>query len=176
MTLERETNIPLAIVVAVSRNNAIGKGNELPWRISEDLKFFKSVTLGKPCIMGRKTYESIGKALPNRDNIVITRNAQFTAPNVTVANDLEDAIKIAEAFAIARSVAEICIIGGGEIYRQSIEDVTKLYLTKVDTIIEDADAFFPEINEADWTTKEIMSVAQGPTADFACVMVEMVRK
>ncbi|MEE9329645.1 MAG: dihydrofolate reductase [Parvularculaceae bacterium] len=163
--IKRQTNIRLALVVAMANNNAIGKDGTLPWRLSDDLKWFKKVTTGKPIIMGRKTFDSLGKALPNRDNIVITRNRSFTAPDVTVASDLEDAIAIAEAFAVARNVQEICIIGGGEIYAQSLAIANHLYITAVDIEIKDADAYFPKINTSDWDVEKLADITRDSKND-----------
>ena len=134
------------IIVAVADNGAIGKSGKLLWHISEDLKFFKKQTLGCPIIMGRKTFESIGRALPGRMNIVISHD--FSAPeNVTVASSLEEAFKVAE-----EAKSEKCfVIGGGQIYKQALSQVDKLIVTHVHTTITDADTFFPSINPALWT-------------------------
>lgn len=132
----------ISIIAAVGRNNrAIGKAGTLLWRISDDLKRFKTLTTGHPIIMGRKTFESVGRALPNRTNIVITRNAGFRAEGVVVAKSLEEAIKITEH----TPQKENFIIGGGEIYRQALPLADKLYLTLVESGA-DGDTFFP-----DWT-------------------------
>lgn len=116
----------------------IGKNNEMPWHISEDLKRFKELTLGHPVIMGRKTYESIGRPLPDRQNIIITKNHQFDVEDIDVAHSLEEAIDLARD-------GEIFIIGGGQIFKEALEKniVDKLYLTLVDGQF-DADTFFPE--------------------------------
>lgn len=134
------------IIAAVADNLAIGKDNSLLWHISEDLKFFKKTTLGCTVIMGRKTFESIGRPLPGRINIVVTRTDRHTfSENVLVAHSLE------EAFVLAESAEKDCIVlGGGEIYRQALPLVNHLYITKVHTIIEDADTFFPEIDQKLW--------------------------
>lgn len=151
--IERQTNIPLTIVVAMAKNRVIGHQGGLPWQLPADLKWFRKVTMGKPVIMGRKTFDSIGKALPGRDNIVITRNSNFSAPEVTVASDLEDAIAIAEAFAINREVNGIAIIGGAQVYEQALPLVSRLYVTEVEADIE-GDAFFPDYDLADWSQTE----------------------
>jgi dihydrofolate reductase len=173
---ERQTNIPLAIVVAMASNRAIGKDGDLPWRLSDDLKWFKQVTLGKPVIMGRKTFQSIGKALPGRDNIVITRNAAFSAENITVARDLEDAISIAEAFAIAREVSEICIIGGGQIYEQVLPLAATLYLTQVAAEVADADAFFPALTMENWSVEEKARISLNDKNDHDAVISVLSRQ
>ena len=133
------------IIVAISDNNAIGKDNALLWHISEDLKFFRRTTLGSPVIMGRKTFESIGRALPGRVNIVISRGFS-TAEEVAVCSSLEDAFKVAEE----TNLEKCFVIGGGQIYSQALPLVDKLVVTHVHTVIEDADIFFPAIDPAIW--------------------------
>lgn len=137
----------ISLVVATSKNNGIGKNNQLLWHLPNDLKFFKSTTSGHTVIMGRKTYESIGKALPNRRNIVITRQHDFHPENVEIVNSLEKAIQACQ------SEEEIFIIGGAEIYRQTLPIADRLYLTKVDVELE-ADAFFPPIQFEEWNILE----------------------
>ena len=143
------------IIVAISDNNAIGRDNALLWHISEDLKFFKRMTSGHPVIMGRKTFESIGRPLPRRTNIVVSRGSD--APEGTLlASSLEEAFALAEA-AIAsqpdseKMMLEQCyVIGGGQIYKQAFDKVDTLVVTHVHTVIEDADTFFPEIDPEQW--------------------------
>ena len=136
------------IIVAIADNNAIGKDNALLWHISEDLKFFKRTTTGCPVIMGRKTFESIGRPLPKRTNIVISRG--FTAPEgVTVVSSLDEAYN-----AVEESPSRCFIIGGGQIYAQAITEADRLIVTHVHTIIEDADTFFPEIDPSLWQVEE----------------------
>jgi dihydrofolate reductase len=129
----------VSLIVAVSENGVIGVDNKLPWYIPDDLKRFKRLTSGNVVIMGRKTYESIGKPLPNRLNIVISRNGDLIIDGCLVVNSVEKAIQK------AGSDKEIFIIGGGEIYRKSIIFADKIYLTKVHTVIE-GDTTFPEID------------------------------
>jgi dihydrofolate reductase len=135
----------LSIIVATSLNNAIGKGNAMLWHLPEDFKFFKNTTWGMPIIMGRKTFESIGKALPGRTNIVITSNKNWQAEGVHTVSNINDAI----AYAETTNTKEIFITGGAEIYKQTFAMADKIYLTRVNTQI-DGDAYFPEINEAEW--------------------------
>ena len=134
------------IIVAIADNNAIGRDNELLWHISEDLKFFKRQTLGSPVIMGRKTFESIGRALPGRVNIVISRGFS-TGEEVAVAGSLEEAFKIAES----TNLEKCFVIGGGQIYAQALEMADRLVVTHVHTVMEDADTFFPSIDPSVWT-------------------------
>jgi dihydrofolate reductase len=133
----------LAIIAALSRNRVIGKDNQLPWRLPADLKHFKAVTLGKPVIMGRKTFESIGKPLPGRANIVVSRDPHFHADGIAVAHSLDDAL------AQAHAAPEIMLIGGAQLYAQALPRAQRLYLTLIDTDIE-GDAHFPDYDPSDW--------------------------
>ncbi|SFG75156.1 dihydrofolate reductase [Pedobacter insulae] len=142
----------LSIIVAVSENNAIGKDNQLLWHLPADLKHFKEITSGNTIIMGRKTYDSIGKPLPNRRNIVITRNANLVIPGVEVATSLVNAIEL------CKHDKEVFIIGGAEIYQQSLAHATHIYLTRVHRKYE-ADTFFPAIDSTEW--KELNSITHG---------------
>ena len=143
---------PIALIVAKARNGVIGRNNQLPWRLPEDLRYFKRMTIGKPVIMGRNTWESLGKPLPERDNIVITRNESFYAHGATVVNDLGTALLLADSLADARGADEIMIIGGAQIYAAALPQVTRAYITEVDADI-DGDAFFPALDATQW--KEI---------------------
>jgi dihydrofolate reductase len=150
----------LSIIVAVDENNAIGKGNKLLWHISEDLKYFKSITKGHPVIMGRRTFESIGKALPDRTSIVISRNPQFAAKGCIVASSLGKAV------AIASEIDENqFIIGGASVYGEAVGIADTIYLTVVHNKY-DADAFFPEISTAEWSEVERIDFERGK--DFDC--------
>jgi dihydrofolate reductase len=142
------TNDPMTIslIVAASTNNAIGNKGALLWHLPNDLKFFKNTTWAMPVIMGRKTFESVGKPLPGRTNIVITTQPGWKADGVTTAFSLDEAIQKAAALA----TNEIFIIGGGQIYEQSFVIANRIYMTRVHTNIADADAFFPSINEDEW--------------------------
>lgn len=142
----------LSLIVATAQNNAIGRNNELLWHISEDLKYFKSTTTGHPVIMGRKTYESIGRPLPGRRNIVITRGTieapQIKNPQTTsfeVSNNLEGVISLAK-----NSENEFFVMGGGELYKQTFSCADRLYITKIYAEAEGADTFFPVVDEAEW--------------------------
>ena len=140
----------LSLIVAVSRNGVIGLNNQLPWHLPEDLKYFKSVTTGKPIVMGRKTYDSIGRPLPGRTNIVITRDASWSAPGVEVAQTLETALELGATACDAAGAEEIMVIGGEQIYRMTLPVADRLYLTQVDAEVE-GDAYFPEVDSACWT-------------------------
>lgn len=138
--------VPLAMIVAMARNRAIGRENTLPWRISGDLQFFKRATLGKPVVMGRKTFESIGRPLPGRQNIVISRNPGWQAQGVAVAASLEQALLLAQQAAVRDGAREVMVIGGAEIYRQAMPLARRLYITEVDAEVE-GDAFFPVLED-----------------------------
>lgn len=129
----------VSLIVAKSTNNVIGKDNALPWSIPADLKYFKEVTLGKTVIMGRKTLESIGRALPGRTNVVLSRTGDVNIEGVIVRNSLEEAIS---AYG---SDGEVIIIGGSQIYAQAIDLVDRMYITHVDACVE-GDAYFPEVD------------------------------
>lgn len=138
----------VSMIVAKGRNNEIGKNNDLLWHISEDLKFFKATTMGKSIIMGRKTFQSLPKALPGRKNIVISRNPDFDAPGAVVVTNAKDAVKESET-------EEVFIIGGGSIYNEFFPVADKLYITEVDYEDKEADVFFPEVDLSRWD-KEIL--------------------
>lgn len=135
----------ISLVAAASENNVIGKDGRLPWHLPDDLKHFREVTEGKNIIMGRKTYETIGKPLPNRRNIVVTHQ-KITLPGCDVVHSLDDAIALAQRDASD----EICVIGGGEIYAQALPLASRIHLTRVHTVVEGGTAFFPEFSEAEW--------------------------
>lgn len=136
----------ISLIAAAAENYAIGRDNQLLWTLPNDMKFFKNTTWGMPVVMGRKTYESLGKPLPGRINIVITRNTDWKAEGVLVAKDITEAITIAEV----SNCKEIFVIGGGEIYWQSMTVADRIYLTRVHTEFPDADTYFPDIEEAEW--------------------------
>ena len=134
----------ISIIVAASTNNVIGNQGDLPWRLPDDLKRFKAVTMGKPIVMGRKTWESIGWPLPGRQNIVITRQHDFAANGCDVVSSVDEAITA------AGDVDEIMVIGGSQIYELVLPVADRLYLTRVHTEL-DGDAFFPEIDASTWS-------------------------
>lgn len=143
----------LSLIVAAANNNAIGRNNELPWHLPQDLKYFKSTTLGKPVIMGRKTFESIGKPLPGRTNIVVTRQKDWNVAGVLVAQSLEQAIDIAQQFRNEQSSSvadEVMVIGGAEIYRHALLLADRIYLTRIEADVTGADVFFPALPETQW--------------------------
>lgn len=135
----------ISFMVAASENNVIGKDNQLPWHLPNDLKFFKNTTWAMPVIMGRKTFESFGKPLPGRTNIVITGTPGWHAAGTIMAGNMEDALKAAAD----TDAKEAFIIGGGEIFRQSLSLANKIYLTRVHAEVQ-GNVFFPEIKESEW--------------------------
>lgn len=137
--------IILSLLVATDENNVIGKDNKLPWHLPNDLKYFKNQTWGMPILMGRKTFESIGKALPGRKSIVITRNQDWQHHDVDVVHSVEEAISKAKEY----DVKEIFVIGGAEIFKTSFKDANRIYLTRIHHQFE-GDVFFPEVQEGDW--------------------------
>ena len=156
------------MIVAIADNGAIGKNNELLWHISEDLKFFRRTTLGCPVIMGRKTFESIGRPLPKRQNIVVSRRG-FEAPEgVTVVGSLEEAYKAVES-------PRLFIMGGGQIYAQALSDMDRLIITHVHTVIEDADTFFPAIDPAVWQVAERSELMTDPETGYTFEFVTYCR-
>lgn len=157
----KEADITLSLIVAMANNRTIGRNNELPWYLPEDLKYFKSVTMGKPIVMGRKTFDSIGRPLPGRLNIVITRNAEWQHPGVKTAASLQQAVAIA-AEANPQD-QEVMVIGGEEIYRTAIELADRLYITRVQAEVE-GDAFFPQYNESEW--QEVSRQQPGSQGDI----------
>jgi dihydrofolate reductase len=135
----------ISFIVAASTNNAIGKDNDLLWKLPNDMRFFKNTTWGMPMIMGRKTFESVNKKFPGRINIVITRQKDWEREGVIVVSNLDEALKKAEE----TNCKEIFIIGGGEIFKEAISIADKIYLTRVHAVL-DGDTFFPEIDETKW--------------------------
>lgn len=141
----------LAIIVAAAKNGVIGINNRLPWHLPQDLKYFKSVTMGKSVLMGRKTYESIGQPLPGRANIIITRDKTWnTSADVVVVHSFEAAVEAAEKQLDSRSgIDEAIVIGGAQIYREALPLVDKVYLTEID-LEPEGDAFFAPLDPQDW--------------------------
>jgi dihydrofolate reductase len=138
----------ISLIAALSENRVIGKNNDLPWHLPDDMKYFMETTKGHHAIMGRKNYDSIPekfKPLPNRTNIVITRQPDFKAPGCLVVNSLADAMEIATR----NGEQEVFVIGGSEIYKLSMPYANRLYLTEIHSVI-DGDTFFPEINKTEW--------------------------
>ena len=141
-----------SLIVAISKNNVIGRDGQLPWHLSDDLKRFKRLTMGHHIVMGRKTYESIGRPLPGRTSVVITRQSDYRPEGVVVAHD------IPAAFEVIENETETFIIGGAEIYRGTLSRVARIYLTTIDVEVA-GDAFFPPLARENWT---VVETASGP--------------
>ncbi len=135
----------ISLVVAASENSVIGKDNKLPWHLPDDLKYFKNLTWGMPILMGRKTFESIGKALPGRASIIITRNKEWRFDGVDAVQSVEEAVSKAASF----GVKEIFVIGGAEIFNMTLPRASKIYLTRIHHQF-DGDVFFLELNKNEW--------------------------
>jgi dihydrofolate reductase len=164
---------PLVFVAAVARNGVIGANGGLPWRLSSDLKRFKALTWGKPLVMGRKTFESIGRTLPGRETIVVTRDPAFAPAGVLVAPDINAAVDLAAERARATGADEIIIGGGGEIFAQTIARASRLFITEV-ALDAEGEARFPPIDPHEWSEMSRESGERGPRddADFAFVSYE----
>lgn len=154
-----ETLVPVAMIAAMDRNGVIGVDNQLPWYLPEDLRFFKRMTQAKPLVMGRKTYQSIGRALPGRLNIVVTRDPAFHAEGVRVCHDLAAALQLADQQATIDGVEEIMVMGGAQVYAQALPFASRLYLTEVDVEVA-GDARFPALDKAEW--EEVQRVPGEP--------------
>lgn len=165
----------LIIVAAVARNGIIGGANQLLWHVPADLKRFRALTMGKPMIMGRKTFASIGRPLPGRETIVVTRDRDFAVPGVHIVHEIAEALTLAEVRAQAMGTAEMILAGGGELYAALIQEAARLHMTEVD-VAPEGDTLFPAIDPALWceTSREIL-VAASP-GEIACAFVDFVRR
>lgn len=168
--------VELAVIVAAADNGVIGCKGELPWHLPEDLRYFKRVTLGKPIVMGRKTFESIGRPLPGRANIVISRNADYRAEGVRVVASLDEALQLAEDIAANDSVDEVMVIGGAQIYAEALLRADRLYYTAVHGNVE-GDAFLPGIDWTLWreTSREAHRAASPDAFDYTFLTYERPR-
>ena len=163
----------ISIIVAMDTNNVIGKDNELPWHLPADLQHFKKTTMGKPILMGRKTWESIGRPLPGRTNIVITRDTGYQAQGCVVVNSIDAALDA--SLAAAGEQDEVMVIGGAEFYRQVLPRTDTLYLTRIHETFE-GDTVFPELNAADWceTERSDQSADEKNPHDYSFIRLERV--
>ena len=163
----------VALVVAVAENGAIGRGGDLPWRLSSDLKQFRRLTLGKPVIMGRRTFLSLGRVLDQRTNIVLTSDPDFDVPGVVVARSLDEALDRAREAAADSGASEIMVIGGEDVFRAALPLAGRLYLTEVHSRPE-ADTWFPEFDRSAWREVSRAARAPGPKDDhpFSFVVLE----
>lgn len=163
----------LSMIVAAAQNRVIGRENALPWYLPNDLKYFKQTTLGKPIIMGRKTYESIGKPLPGRTNIVITRQEDYQPEGVKVVHSVEEARDLAENVCLIDGQTEAMIMGGAEIYTLALPHADRLYLTEVHADVE-GDAYFPEYDKSEWqeVSRENFSAEGANPYDYSFVVYD----
>lgn len=159
----------IVLVVAVSKNGVIGRDGGLPWKLSSDLKLFRQLTMGKPVIMGRKTWQSIGRPLDGRLNIVVTQGAAIAHDGVVTASSLGEALAVARRRAEADGADDIAVIGGGEIYRLALPHADRIYLTEVELEVE-GDTTFPPLDPAVWQETSREAFAQGPKDSAAFVL------
>ena len=164
----------IAIIVAAAENDIIGRLGQMPWRMPSDLRHFRRLTLGKPVIIGRKTFQSIGGPLDGRDTIVVTRDPGFTADGVLVATSLEGAIALARACATARSSHELIIAGGGELYRLALPIADRIYLTRIHAT-PDGDATFPALDPNQWQEVTRAPLTTTPKDEFAAEVLVLQR-
>ncbi|QOY62316.1 dihydrofolate reductase [Lysobacter sp. H21R4] len=162
---------PVVLVAALDRNGAIGRDNDLPWRLPDDLKRFKALTLGRTLLMGRKTADSLGRPLPGRRNLVLTRSGRAPFPGMEAVGSVEEAITAARS----GGTDALCVIGGGEVYALCLPIATQLQLTHVDTAVEGADAFFPPFDANNWTVISRESHPADERHRFAFEFVEYAR-
>ncbi|MBU3619709.1 dihydrofolate reductase [Polynucleobacter sp. JS-Fieb-80-E5] len=149
------TQPAISMIVARSRNHVIGRDNQMPWKISADLQFFKRVTMGHPVIMGRKTWESIGRPLPGRRNIIVSRNAAYEANGGELVRSLDEALNRLSEF------PRVFVIGGEQLFTQAFPKADRLYITEIDMDVEGGDTFFEIPNEADWKELERTPGSEG---------------
>ncbi|NNA16494.1 dihydrofolate reductase [Pseudomonas lundensis] len=142
--------LPLSLIAALGENRVIGVDNSMPWHLPADFKYFKATTLGKPIIMGRKTWDSLGRPLPGRLNLVVSRQTGLQLEGAEVFASLDAAVARAQAWAVEQGVSEVMLIGGAQLYTQGLADADRLYLTRVG-LSPDGDAWFPEFDQAQWT-------------------------
>lgn len=168
--------VKVSLIVAAAENGTIGKDNDMPWRISSDLKYFKEVTMNKPVIMGRKTFQSIGKPLQGRANIVITRDTTFTHEGVITAHSIEMALVVARDMADVKKEKEIMIIGGAQIYALTLPIADRLYLTRIHAEI-DGDAHFPELDEKEWLeySREVHSAGDNDSHGHSFIVLDRIQ-
>jgi len=165
---------PLSIVAAVARNGVIGGNNRLLWKLRSDMHHFRAITMGKPMIMGRRTWDSIGRPLPGRETIVVTRDPAFHVEGAHVAHDPQSAVKLAEKLAQGLKAPEIVVAGGGELYGLLLDQCAALHITEVD-LAPEGDAFFPAIDPARWRETGRSAHDPGPGDEAGFSFVDYVR-
>lgn len=165
--------IKTSLIVAAAENGVIGKDNEMPWKISSDLQYFKKITMDKPIIMGRKTFDSIGRPLAGRVNIVITRDTAFARAGVITAHSVEMALEVAKGMAEHKKLKEVMVIGGAQIYALCLPEADRLYLTRIHADIE-GDAHFPELDASEWLeySRESHTASEKDSHDFSFIVLD----
>lgn len=164
-------SVALTLIAALDRNRAIGRGNTLPWHLPDDLKRFKALTLGKPVLMGRKTAESLGRALPKRRNLVLTRSGRVPFEGMESVDSIDAAIALTQA----DGAVELCVIGGGELYALALPHAARMHLTHVETAVDGCDAFFPAFDPAQWRVVAREAHAADEKHAFAFTFVDYAR-
>lgn len=159
--------LPLCLIAALAQNRVIGRDNQLPWHLPADLKHFKAKTLGKPIIMGRKTWDSLGRPLPGRLNLVVSRQTDLVLDGAEVFPSLDAAIVRADEWARAQGVDELMLIGGAQLYEQGLAQAERLYLTRV-ALQPEGDAWFPAFAESDWQRSDSEEHAAAETSPAYC--------
>lgn len=167
--MSTQSNPTLAFVVAVARNGVIGRDGQLPWRLSSDLKTFRRLTMGKPLIMGRKTWNSLPRPLDGRDNIVVTRDQNFAAEGAMVAHDIPAAVAIAQECAARRGVDEIMVIGGSHVFAALLDQAGRIYWTAVDAD-PPGDVTFPDIDLRQWREVSAEVLPHGPRDEYPATL------
>jgi dihydrofolate reductase len=162
-------DLPISLIVAVAENGVIGCDGVLPWRLSSDLKTFRRLTMDKPIIMGRRTFQSIGKALDGRDNIVVTRDPEFAAEGISTCETVTDALTLARVLATTRGADEIMVIGGVGVFDAALPVADRIYLTRVHADVE-GDRHFPALDDAIWQEVAREALPQGPRDEFASTL------
>lgn len=172
----KKTKTPVALILAVAQNGVIGKGDGLPWHIPAEMKYFMAKTLGKPVIMGRKTFETLKSPLPRRTNIVITRDKTYARDGIVVAHSLEEALHQADAIAQRDGVDEIMVAGGAEIYRLALPIADLLYYTRIN-IDAEGDAHFDAIEWSDWdcAQRDDIAVADDNTPGYSLMLFRRIK-
>ena len=165
----------ISLIVAVAENGVIGRDGQLPWRMPSDLKTFRRLTMGKPIVMGRKTFQSIGKALDGRDNIVVTRDAAFEAPGVSAVDNLSDALTLARGLARTKGVDEVMVIGGAEIFAASLPFADRIYWSEIHGRPE-GDTSFERPPATEWREVAREEIQRGEKDDFAATLTILERQ
>ena len=170
--MRETTSLPVSLVVAVADNGVIGRGNALPWDLPDDLQHFKRTTMGRPIIMGRKTFESIGRPLPGRLNIILTRDSAWTAASVTAVTSMSQAIEVAEGQAFIDGTDSVMVIGGAEVYRQALPFASRAFLTRVHGRVQ-GDAFFDLAQLESWREIARSDIAAGTQNSHNFSIIEL---